>query len=225
MSQRPRRRSLIRGRVVDETAAESAAPNSPPEIRRREQRTKQKNVGSKRQSSSQTTTFSYLSRENVEYKLRSTDTNTPTIGELKSSVVLVQQKDVEEWHQGVFLTTLSTKKICFLKTSKYIWLGFQCDVVMSKLREKNVQKLEESGLDMQILESDVCMTHAIPWEKVWLSFEYQVLQQEMRAMKFSTSTSLGHKSKASANKEKDWSMGTEFNDRYLKVQSQFSCSF
>ena len=109
------------------------------------------------------------------------------------SVVLVQSKDGEEWYQGVFSKTLSTKQICSLKTSKDIWLGRQCDVVMYKLREKIVQKAEEAGLDMHLLESYVCMTHDIPWEKVWLSFEYQVLQQQMRAMKLSTSTSLGHK--------------------------------
>ena len=50
--------------------------------------------------------------------------------------------------------------------------------------------------------------------------EYQVLQQQMRAMKFSTSTSLGHNSKASVNKEKAWSMGTDFNDCYSKYKSK-----
>ena len=43
---------------------------------------------------------------------------------------------------------------------------------MSKLREKIVQKAEEAVLDMHLLELNVCMTHAIPWEKVWLSSEY-----------------------------------------------------
>ena len=88
--------------MLDETAAESAAPNSPPAIRRREQRTKQKNVGSKRQSSSQTTPFSSPSREHTASKLRSTDTNTPKIGELKVSVVLVQPKDGEMVPRGIF---------------------------------------------------------------------------------------------------------------------------
>ena len=79
---------------------------------------------------------------------------------------------MEKWYQGVFSTTLSTKQRCFLKTSKDIWLGRQCGVVMSKLREKIVQKAEEAVLDMHLLELNVCMTHAIPWDKVWLSSEY-----------------------------------------------------
>ena len=116
-----------------------------PSSNQKERAKDKKNVGSKRQSSSQTTTFSSPSREHASSKLRITDTNTLTIGDLKVSVVLVQPKYGEEWYQGVFLTTLSTKQRCFLKTSKDIWLGRQCDVVMSKLREKIVQKAEEAG--------------------------------------------------------------------------------
>ena len=108
---------------------ESAAPIIPPTIRRREKRTKEKDCGSKRQ------------RVHPPSKPRDASDlagfNGPTIGELKVYAVrLIQPKDGgEEWFQGVFSATLSNKQKCLLKTNKDIWLGRQCDVDMSRLRD------------------------------------------------------------------------------------------
>ena len=52
---------------------------------------------------------------------------------------------------------------------------------MESMREKIQEKGACSGLDMQ---SELCMIDSLPWKKVWLSFEIDVLEQQKQLIKF-----------------------------------------
>ena len=135
-----------------------------------------------------------------------------------SYVQLVEPKDGgNELFQEKFVATLPNKQRCFLKTNKDIWLGYQCDVVMSRLRGSIIQKAGKTG---ENLSDDICMTHEIPWQNAWLSFKNQVLQLQMRSTKHSSKDSSGHKSRANATQSQPWSLGTNFKDCSSKSKAK-----
>ena len=143
------------------------------------------------------------------------------LGDLNvSSVTLVTPKDDrKEWYQALFVVTLEKKRI-LLKTNKEMWLQQQPEIIMSKLRQKIIDRVTELEMDTEAMSSDILMSSSLPWEKAWLSFQNQVLQQQMEAMKLSLAASLRHKSKADATKEKKWSVAEDFKDPSAKYKSK-----
>jgi len=167
MSQRACTRSSSRGPVQEETI-EPPAPISLPAIRRSE----------KRKFSSQLPSGSSPSTFDVPSSPRTTTAST----ELNvASVRLIKPKVGEEWFQGIFKATLPNKQKCYLKTNKDIWVGRQCNVVMSRLRGTMMEKAKNTGLEDN-LRTDLCMTHEMPWQKAWLLFENEVLQLQMASI-------------------------------------------
>ena len=193
----PRRRSSSR--------EQSKEPGSPPAIQR----------SAKRTPVNQEVPFTSPARTHPATKFR------PMLGDLKvHSITLVTPKEGgEEWHQAMFSVTLEKKRI-LLKTNKEMWLQQQPEIIMSKLRQKIIDRVTELEMDTKAMSSDILMSSSLPWEKAWLSFQNQVLQQQMEAMKRSSATSLGHKSKADAAKEKKWSVGEDFKDPRNKYKAK-----
>ena len=198
-----RSRSLGRGEE-DEALA---LPLPPPSLKRE-----------KRAPATQEVPLSTPGREHVSMKQRICKS---ILGEIKAvSPKLICRTNEEDWWQGIFSTTLPNKQRVTLRTTKDIWEGKQVDVVMLQLRDKITNKAREQGLDLELIQNDLCMTHTVPWEKAWLSFECQVLQEQLTMNKFSSAASLGHKSKEEAKKNKDWSVGTDYINSSLKHKAK-----
>ena len=70
--------------------------------------------------------------------------------------------------------------------------------------------------DRSLLLSDITMLSDLPFQKAWLSFEDQVLQLELEAIKSSANISKGHKSRVQTTKDKPWFSGEDLQNRQLK---------
>ena len=94
------------------------------------------------------------------------------VGEIKvTDISLIQSQDGPQWYQAVFYASVSlpkSKQVKF-KTSKQVWLGRQCDVVTSTLRQKILEKAPEADVDRSLLVSDITMLSDLPFQKAWLS--------------------------------------------------------
>ena len=83
-----------------------------------------------------------------------------------------------------------------------------------------MDKGRKIGVDPKALSEEVLMTQVLPWEKAWRSFQDQVIDLQTGALKRSSAAALGHKSKATANKEREWLLGEDFKDRNLKLKAK-----
>ena len=165
-----------------------AMPRPPPELKRE-----------KRTPATQDVPFSTPGREHASVRQRISES---ILGEIKAvSPKLIRRTNEEDWWQGIFTTTLPNKQRVTFRSTKEIWEGKQADVVMLQLRDKIINKAREQGLNLEEIRSDLCMMHTVPWEKAWLSFECQILQEQLSMKKLSSAASLGHKSKEEAKEE------------------------
>ena len=101
----------------------------------------------------------------------------------------------------MFSITLEKKRIK-LKTNREMWEGQQIDTIMEKMRASILNQAMELDINTAILSADILMSSSLPWLKAWQSFQSQVIELQMDAMKLYSVASLGHKSKAAATKEK-----------------------
>ena len=139
------------------------------------------------------------------------------VGEIKvTAVSLIQPQDGPPWYQAVFCASLPKSKAVKSKTSKQVWSGRQCDVVTSTLHHKILEKASEAEVERGMLLSDITMVSGLPFWKACLSFENQVLQLELEAIKSSVNISKGHKSRVQTMKNKPWFSGEDFQNRQLK---------
>ena len=74
-------------------------------------------------------------------------------------------------------------------------------MITANLRQKILEKAAEAGVDKSKVDNDIAMLSDLPFEKAYLSFENQVLQQQLEAMKSSNTAISRHKSKAQATKD------------------------
>ena len=91
---------------------------------------------------------------------------------------------------------------------------------MEKMRKSILDKGRKIGVDTKALSEEVLMTETLPWEKAWQSFQEQVIDSQTGALKRSSAAALGHKLKVTGTKEKKWSLGEDFKDRFLKSKAK-----